>query len=137
MKENMLEFSVEGIGTFKVLKEPLARTLFFDRRAELAKLLGGRTELVRIESTVQQYAGSTDPLEKRIADGLAFELFRANAFLDLKNSLVESPRGFNIDTLKTEEFDAIWNALEVARGSFRKEDGRETEGTVGATPAQG
>ena len=135
--QNIIEFEVEGLGKFKAFKEVPAKTFFFDRRNELAKLLGGRVDLVRMESTMRLYANSTDPLEKKIADDLAYEMMRANGFLEIKNLLVQVPKGFNLDSVSGEEFDKLWVALESARGTFRQENARTPEGTPGSVESQG
>lgn len=118
MDSNKVEFAVEGIGDFVCYKEIPAKEFFMDRRVELAKILGGRVELARMEATSAIYEGSTDPLEKEIRETINFDVNRANTYLDLKHLIIKAPKGFVLEALTPNEFLALWLALETARKPF-------------------
>ena len=127
--QNVVEFEIPGIGSFKAFKEPPVAAFFFDRRTELAKLLGGRTELAKLESIVRLWRNSTDPLEKEMAFSASLEIFRADAILVMRECVVETPKGFSLSAMSSDQFDALYAALEKARHPFRPGDGSETPQT--------
>ena len=134
MDTNTFEFSVEGIGTFQAYKEaPLSTFLStMNNRAELAKLCGGQVELAKIEATIGQLSGSSDPMEKDIAYRLTLDMMRAKSFLEMKSLIFELPKGIFIDSLTDEQFNKVYEAFESRRGSFRPPTGKDT---VSAAPA--
>lgn len=124
--QSVVEFDVPGIGAFKAFKEPPIATFFFDRRTELAKLLGGRTELAKLESIVRLWRNSNDPLEKEMAFAASLEMVRADGILTIRECIMDAPKGFNLSAMSSEQFDALYAALEKARRPFRPSDGAET-----------
>ena len=122
MDSNNVEFTVEGIGDFVSYKEIPAKAFFMDRRTELAKVLGGRTELVKMEAMFSMYAKSSDPAEKEIAETILFDINRAEIYLDLKGLIIKAPKGFVIEGLTSNQMIALWEALEASRKPFQTPD---------------
>jgi len=127
--QNVVEFEIPGIGSFKAFKEPPVAAFFFDRRTELAKLLGGRTELAKLESIVRLWGNSNDPLEKEMAFSASLDLYRADAILTIRECITDSPKGFSLTAMSSAQFDLLYDALEKARHPFRPGDGSETPQT--------
>jgi hypothetical protein len=127
--QNVVEFEIPEIGSFKAYKEPPVAAFFFDRRTELAKLLGGRTELNKLESTVRLWRNSNDPLEKEIAFSASLEIIRADGILTMRECITDVPKGFSLSTMSSDQFDLLYAALEKARHPFRPGDGAETTPT--------
>jgi hypothetical protein len=132
---NIVEFEVPGVGRFKALKEPEADSFFMDRRTEIAKILGGRTELIKMEALAREYEKSTNSVEKEIFYGVQIELKRASMCIDVKTFITETPKGFSFeDTFASaDKFDALWLALETARRPFQQKISDAPEGTTGIT----
>jgi hypothetical protein len=114
-----VDFTVDGYGTFTVLTEPPKPKMFYDERTELAKLVGGRVELLQMESMLGRYSASSDPAEKDLAERIKYELGTANILIDFKNRLVKAPDGFTLDGITRPEFDKVWLAMETALSTFR------------------
>lgn len=115
---NLIEFDVREIGHFKAYKEAPARTFFLQEREQLARLVGGLTELTKMESTARALKDSPDPIEKEQATALQWELFGARAYLELKNLLVEYPAGVTLESLDSDAMLEVYFALQKARGNF-------------------
>jgi sigma54-dependent transcription regulator len=121
-KQNTVNFDVEGLGTFVAWVEPPAKQLFIDRRAELARLLGGRVQLVAIESEIRRLRRSDRPEDQEVVAGLLSELANMDLLIDLKAAIKQCPEGVYLDRLDYGDFMKISLALESARQPFRPAD---------------
>jgi len=126
MKDNRVEFTVEGIGKIVAYKEPPATQALFSKRQELGKMVGGITELIKMESLIRAHRDSSNEAERDTALALMTELMRMNAYLNLRDCVLE-PRDFNVDKLTPEEFERVWSAYDQARGIFPEETGGDAE----------
>ncbi len=116
--DNIVAFDVKGLGSFTAYKEAPAKMFFLDRRVEIAKILGGRIELVKLETQMRTLRDSNDPADQEMAQALGMEVLRANAVVDMKALLVSAPKGFAIGKLTPREFDDLWAAMEAALKPF-------------------
>jgi hypothetical protein len=128
--DNVVKFSVEGLGSFEAYKEPPYKAILFQRRRALAEKLGGMIELIKIENDLRIYKDSTNENERRYADSLALELFALEGYIDLKTLICKTPEKFELDTLSEPDYGKLLLAFQKARGFFR-----ETGGGEGATPS--
>ena len=135
-EKNVVKFSVEGLGDFTAYKEAPATTYLQDKRTELAKLVGGKVELIKMETAIRVYRDSTDVYEREVADATAYELIQANHILQLKGILLRVPKDFNLSALSFIHLDELWMAYEVAIGNFHAPgDQPKPEEPVKTTPA--
>ena len=136
-KDNITEFDVEGLGHFKICKEAPVPTFFLDRRNEAAKLLGGLSTLIGLESEAEVRGASNDPIEKEKEKSLLWEINRAFFRVDWKQLLIESPKGFSLESLSAEEFNAVWLALERARRTFPAGTAAKADGAIEIPESKG
>lgn len=130
---NTVTFEVKGLGHFTAYKEEPVEPFWMDRRREIAKILGGRDELIKLERLHGQYAESKDMNDRDLATAAFLEIKRASMFVELKTVLIKTPDNFEVDSLSTEEYDKLWMALEAARGKFRSRDTGKSEADTGTS----
>lgn len=127
---NTVTFDVEGLGKFTAYKEEPVEAFFMDRRKELAKVVGGRDELIKIERLYNKYADSKDESDQEIATAAFIEIKRATMYVEMKRIFKETPKDFDLDKLNVTDYDKLWMALEAARGKFRFRDSGKPQGTT-------
>lgn len=120
---NVVKFSVEGLGDFEVYKEAPMKAILFQRRQQLAKLVGGMTELIEMECRLRKYQTSADESERKVADALALELMGLDGYIDMKLLIKKAPDKFDLDRLSNDEYGNLFVAFQQARGFFRDADG--------------
>jgi|GEM_PF-5936632 len=120
--QNVVEFTVEGLGKFSAFKELPAPQFFYEREREVARFLGGMAELSKLQAIIRTYRDSSDPYERNLAESAAINLMRAEEYYNLKTSLIDQPKGFSLDKLSVELFDSLTAEFAKARGFFRTGD---------------
>ncbi len=130
--QNQVEFEVKGLGKFTAFKEMPAASLFYEREKEIARFLGGFQELAKLQAIIRTHRDSADPYERNLAETAAVHLMRSEEYYTLKASLIDQPKGFSLDKLSVEQFDALTAEFAKARGFFRTGD---SEGTAEPTKA--
>lgn len=139
MDKNIVEFEVEGIGTFKAYKEePPAKTMLDSqaRRNRLAQLVGGRVELAKMEATIRGKIKMDDPIEQDIAQSLYHEYERAKFFVDADRLITGMPVSFSLEKCTPDDFDSLWLAWETATGRFQSTDDGKAGEAAGASKAE-
>ena len=126
---NVVTFNVEGLGDFEAYKEAPMKAILFQRRQQLAKLVGGMTELIEMECRIQKHQSSADEGDRKIADALALELMGLDGYIDMKLLIKKAPEKFDLDRLSNDEYGKLFVAFQQARGFFRNADGGKSKTT--------
>jgi hypothetical protein len=121
--DNTVKFQVEGLGEFEAYKEAPQKAILFQRRQQLAKLVGSLPDLIEMECRLVKYQKSAVEDERKIADALAIDLMALEGYIDMKLLICNAPDKFDIDRLSESEYGKLLIAFQNARGFFRPADG--------------